>query len=311
MQAGTRRILSQVAIILVALLVLFLVARLLGDVRPDEVLAAIRALPAHNVLAALGLTVFGYCWLIGYDFLALRYLRKQVPVRRLVFTSLSAFALQRNIGPAPLTGGALRYRYYCRHGFSIGDAAMITVLCGFAFTLGIVLTAGLALLLEPEGVARALRLPNWPLRLVGVILLAGLGLFLYWSDYRQHPLRIRSWQAPAPSLHISLAQLLFGTVDVCIVAGVVYLLLPSGLELGYPAFVGLYVLAMLTGALSHVPAGMGVFEAMLLVLLPKVETSELLASLLAFRGIYYLLPLLLMGAATGLYEFGRRLPRPA
>lgn len=307
MSPNTRKVLRQLFPIAFGFLVLFLLARALEGIRFEDVWSALRDLPAAALAKAVTLTALGYFWIIGYDYLALRYLRREIPRGRLVFTSLSAFAVQRNVGPAPITGGAIRYRYYRRFGVSGGEAAVLTVLCGFAFTLGIVLVAGLALLLEPESLERVLRAPEWLFRLGGLALLLGLAGFLVWSQIRQRPIRVRSWEAPPPSIGISLAQLLFGAVDIAIVAAVVYVLLPAQVALPFPAFVGLYVLAMLVGAVSHVPGGAGVFESVLLVLLPgDAPGSVVLASLLAFRGVYYLLPLLVMGSAMGAYELGNR-----
>lgn len=304
---NARLVARQVAIIAVAVVVLVLLARTLGGIDFNKVLAALRELPASTLALAVGLTVVGYVWIVGYDYLALRYLKKGVPWPRLMLTSLSAFALQRNVGPAPITGGSLRYRYYRVCGLSGSDAVAVTLLCGFAFTLGIVLTAGLALTFNPQGLSQVLDVPGWAFRAGGVALLLGLCGYLLWTHLRQHGIRIRSWHAPAPSLPISLAQLAVGVVDLGIVAGVVYVLLPDTVTLGYPAFLGLYVLAMVAGALSHVPGGLGVFEATLAVLLPGTGLDVLLASLLAFRGTYYLLPLVTMMAGVGLYEVGRKL----
>lgn len=304
----TKVIGKQVLIIAIAVLVLGLLARTLGGVDFERVWGAMQELPVQAMIAAVLLTACGYTWLIGYEYLALRYLKKRIPWPKLIFTALTAFALQRNVGPAPLTGGALRYRYYRPCGVTVADAVTITLLCGFAFTLGITLTAGLALALRPDGLAQVLAAPSWLFRAGGVALLVGLVGFLFWAHSRQRTLHIRSYSLPPPSLPISCGQLFFGVGDLAIVAATVYVLLPAQVELSYPAFLGLYVLAMVAGAISHVPGGAGVFEASLALLLPGTGLEILLASLLAFRGTYYLLPLVLMGLAVGLYELGNRLP---
>lgn len=304
-----KRLLSRLIPLIVMVLVFYLLANMLRGVEVSDVVNAIRNFSGATLAKAIALAAFGYIWIIGYDYLALRYLNWRIPWPRMVFASLSAFALQRNVGPAPITGGAVRYRFYKKYGLSGADAAIMTALCGFFFTLGIILTAGLALLLEPQGLTRVTGIPEWLLRVGGGLVISGLLGYLAWSRLRNHPIRIRSWEAPPPSLKMSVAQLFFGTVDIAIVAGVVYVLLPDEVTLIYPAFVGIYVLAMLTGALSHVPGGIGVFEAILLLFLPGADKGELLASLLAFRGIYYLLPLVTMAAVNALYEVAKRLYR--
>jgi phosphatidylglycerol lysyltransferase len=81
-------------------------------------------------------------------------------------------------------------------------------------------------------------------------------------------------------------------------ASVLFVLLPST-GVSFPAFVGGYILAQMAGLISHVPGGLGVFESVILVLFgPNVSRSSLVGALVIYRGIYYLLPLLI--AALGL-----------
>lgn len=307
LSANLRKVLTQVLVLAVAVFILILLARLVEGVKPAEVVRAVAELSDAQVMLAVGLTALGYAWLIGYDYLALRFLKRQVPPPRLVFTSLASFALQRNIGPAPITGGAVRYRYYRRYGFSPADGALLATLCGLFFGMGIVMAGGLSLLIQPAAMARVVNLPGWALRLSGAAMLIGLVGYLWWSHAREHPIRIGNWQAPPPSIRLASLQLLFGLIDLCLVSAVLYVLLPQQVEIGYVAFIGLYVVAVLAGAVSHVPGGLGVFESVLLLLLPGDSTSALLGSLLAFRGIYYLLPLATMTVVAGVYEIGHRL----
>src|SRR5690606_1971334 len=127
--------------------------------------------------------------------------------------------------------------------------------------------------------------------------------------YPNHTTHTRARQAPPPRLVLTAPQLVFGVVAISIVAGVLYVLLPGQVELSYPAFVGIYVLAMLAGALSHVPGGIGVFETILLLFIPGADKGALLAAMLAFRGVYYLLPLMTMALVDAIYELAVRLQR--
>ena len=71
--------------------------------------------------------------------------------------------------------------------------------------------------------------------------------------------------------------------------------------------IGLLVGAV-AGLITHVPAGLGVLEAVFVTLLtPEVPKSELLAALLVYRVVHYLIPL---AQATVLYVlFELRLKR--
>ena len=70
--------------------------------------------------------------------------------------------------------------------------------------------------------------------------------------------------------------------------------------------------AAIAGAAAHIPAGLGVLEAVFITLLvPPLGRGEVLAALLAYRGLYYLAPLLV---ACGVYFWlesrARRTTRP-
>src|SRR5262249_30730122 len=89
-------------------------------------------------------------------------------------------------------------------------------------------------------------------------------------------------------------------------AAVLYVLLPAHRP-AFRDFVAVFLMAQVAGVASHVPAGLGVFEVVLLKLFPKnAAGSALLASLLAYRVIYYLLPLLVAAALLGARELRRR-----
>jgi phosphatidylglycerol lysyltransferase len=54
--------------------------------------------------------------------------------------------------------------------------------------------------------------------------------------------------------------------------------------------------------LSHVPAGLGVLESMLLLLLPDVPPEQLLAAVLMYRVIYEIIPVIGALALWGVFE---------
>ena len=96
-----------------------------------------------------------------------------------------------------------------------------------------------------------------------------------------------------------------GVIDVCSAAGTLYVLLPKGHGLGFLAFTALYSFAAMLGIASHAPGGLGVFEATMINGVGG-SSEQLLASLLLFRGIYYVVPFILAMALLGAYEAVRR-----
>jgi phosphatidylglycerol lysyltransferase len=97
-----------------------------------------------------------------------------------------------------------------------------------------------------------------------------------------------------------------------LVAGVLYVLLPSHQGLTLPAFFSIYLLALVAGLISHVPGGLGVFEIVFLALLPKEMLGAnglgeaVVGALVVYRAIYYLLPLVVGSIMLGAYELHQR-----
>jgi phosphatidylglycerol lysyltransferase len=84
---------------------------------------------------------------------------------------------------------------------------------------------------------------------------------------------------------------------------VLYACLPHASAVGYPHVLAVFVLAFVAGLISHVPGGLGVFDAVVLVgLSTRLPADQILAGLLAFRVVYHLVPLVSAGALFGAVE---------
>ncbi|MCX7594973.1 MAG: lysylphosphatidylglycerol synthase domain-containing protein, partial [Fischerella sp.] len=140
-------------------------------------------------------------------------------------------------------------------------------------------------------------------RPIGVIFLLLIIIYLLGSIFIQQPLRIRAREFRFPNFKISLAQIAVSSCDWMFAAAILYVLLPSNTPLSYLDFLGIYLLAMFAGVVSNVPGGLGVFETVIvLILSSKVSAAAILGSLLAYRGVYYFLPLIVAFILLGLYE---------
>jgi phosphatidylglycerol lysyltransferase len=104
-------------------------------------------------------------------------------------------------------------------------------------------------------------------------------------------LRVRQWDFSPPSVGFALLQLLISALDLIVVAAVLYVLMPASLAVNYLHFLTIYLLALVAGLFSQVPGGLGVFEVVILIVLNPSEPPLVAGSLLAYRVIYYLIPL--------------------
>ncbi|GJG86662.1 hypothetical protein tb265_18430 [Gemmatimonadetes bacterium T265] len=168
------------AIVLFAL-ALVVLQRELRAYRFGDVLRAFHAIPAAQLGTALAFTALSYAVLPGYDALALAYVRRSLPLRRVAFASFLSYAISHTLGFPVLTGGAVRVRFWSAWGLSTGEIAQAVSFAGFAFTLGMVLMAGVVFVAAPAEMTRLLHLPFASLRPAGVVLLAVVAAYVAWS----------------------------------------------------------------------------------------------------------------------------------
>jgi phosphatidylglycerol lysyltransferase len=271
--------------------VVFVLHHQLAHLHVKSVFAHLHAIPRHQVLAALTFTALSYWLLTTYEVLALAYLRRALPYGRILFTSFIAYSFGHTLGFSAFTGAAIRFRLYATAGISAIDVATITAFCSLSLGIGLATVSGVSLFVAPAHAAAVLRLHhNWSL-LVGTLLLAAVAAYALWACLARGTLEIRGWALRAPGPLIGLAQIALSIGDLSLSSAVLWSLLPASAHIGFVSFLGVYAVAVIAGIVSHVPGGVGVFEAVILLTLPGVPTDALLGSLLAYRAVYYLVPL--------------------
>jgi phosphatidylglycerol lysyltransferase len=268
----------------------------------DRVFAHLQAIPRTHVLAALGFTAISYWVLSGYDVLALRYLRKRLRYGQILFTSFIASAFGHTLGFAAFTGGAIRFRLYASAGVTAVEVATIAAFGSLSIGIGLATLSGLSLFLSPAQSAAVLHLSHDLTFLVGALLLAAVAAYALWSALSRGVLEIRGWALRAPGPTIGPPQVALSVVDLSLAGSVLWWLLPSGAHIRFIPFIGAYAIAVIAGIVSHVPGGIGVFETVMLLILRGVPPESLLGSLLAYRAVYYLVPLLFGAMLFGYKE---------
>jgi phosphatidylglycerol lysyltransferase len=265
----------------------------------QSILAHMRAIPSIALMRAVVFTALSY-WLLGfYDVLALRYIGKPVSYARAAFTSFIAYAFGHNLGVATFTGAAVRYRLYANSGLSAADVAAVAVFCGMTTAIGLAVLAGGAFVAAPVAGAAALHLGAPLVWLAGCLMLGAVILYAAWSLLRPAPLELLGWSLRAPAPGIALPQILLASIDLGLSAAVLWVLLPADAALSAPLFVGIYAAAITAGVVSHVPGGLGVFESVMVLAMPGLATDQLVGTLLAWRAVYFVLPLMVAALLFG------------
>ncbi len=277
-------------------------SRTISGLQWSELRAALAATSLEQIVASCALTACSYLALTGYDAVALRQLRVQVPYRTTALGSFTSFAISFTLGFPLITAATVRYWIYSRAGLSAGKVASLTFIAGMTFWLGMALVIGIAMVIQPDEVSDVNRLKGWVNLLIGLLLLAGMMFYLAWVSRGHRRVSVQGLKLELPGLTLTLSQLLLGVVDLCCAAGALYVILPAGHGLSFVSFCAAYVLACLLGIASHMPGGIGAFEATMLNAVPAPSAEALFASLLLFRVIYYVGPFILALALLGANE---------
>lgn len=289
---GALRWIGPLTALLVLGAVVFVLHHELARLHVHSVFTHLHSIPRRNVLAALGFTAASYWLLSTYDALALRYRGKRIAYGRILFTSFIAYSFGHTLGFAAFTGAAIRFRLYSISGVTAVDVATISAFCSLSIGIGLATLAGVSLFVTPEQATAVLHVqPGWSMA-VGVLLLSLVGAYGLWASLSRSELEIRGWALRPPGPAIGLTQILLSVIDLSLSSAVLWWLLPVEAHIGFIAFVGAYAAAVIAGIISHVPGGIGVFETVILYALPGVPRDALLGSLLAYRVVYYLVPLL-------------------
>jgi glycosyltransferase 2 family protein len=293
--------LLSVAIIIVAAVVLF---HILRHIDFDEVADAFFATAPRDVALAAVFVAGGYFTLTFYDLFALRTIgRTDVPYRIAALAGFTSYSVGHNVGASVFTGGAVRYRIYSAWGL---DALAVTKVCfvaGLTFWLGNATVLGLGIAFEPLAASAIDQLPAWFNRAGAILILLVLASYIGWVWRRPRVIGRQGWEVTLPGGPLTLLQIVIGIVDLSFCALAMYVLLPDEPNVDFVTLAVIFVAATLLGFASHAPGGIGVFDAAMLVALWQFDKEELLAGLLLFRLLYYIVPFALSLSILGGREF--------
>ena len=282
------KVLVGVAVAAVAWFALHALAR---EITWPKLVAALVATPRIDIALAILLTALSFVALATYDVIAVRVAAPgRVPLAIAALTGAAGYAVSNMLGFAVLTGGALRARVYGRLGLEPGAVASVLGTSWITFWLGVAVATGAALVLDPSGPLSVVGLGTAADRWLGAVLLASVLAAFAWIGTGQRSLRWRSHTLRLSSLRLALAQTAVALLDVSAASLALWVLLPASVEVGPAAFFIAYVAAIVVGIVSHSPGGLGAFEATLMALLGVGGQSDVLAALILYRLIYYVLP---------------------
>jgi hypothetical protein len=295
-------LLGGLASVLLFAAALYVLYRIAGEVKPDDVVEAFRKAGREQIGLAVIFTVASYLFLTGYDALAMRQLAIKAHPARVAFASFTSYAISFTLGFPWLTAGTVRYWIYSAAGISSSKVASLTLIAGMTFILGMAVVFGIGLIWQSEAISLINQASASVNQLIGMAVLSGILVYLVWTAAKRRHMRIKRFLIELPTLRVSLGQLALGAADVCAAAAVLYVLLPEGHGVAFEAFAAIYAFACILGVVSNAPGGLGVFEATILLAFHNLPREGVIGALLLFRLCYYLGPFVIAVVSLALYE---------
>lgn len=256
-----------------------------------------------QIILTLGLGLSSYTCLIGFDWIGLKRAKKSLHPVRIALTAFLAHTLGQTVGFAALTGGAVRMRGYGRAGLQVAEIGQVVLISTLGFVLGAWILLGLSFTIQPTSAAGLIHLDDRAIRAAGILILLAYAVMLGLVGVNGRAFaisRLRFW-LPDYLTVVTISAL--SCLELALASAAFYVLLPSSTHIEFFGFVGLWLVAVVMGLVSTIPAGLGIFEWSMLKLLPSVDPSQILAAALVYRVTYYIVPTLIaltMAALTGL-----------
>lgn len=275
-----------------------------------KVKQSVLELPHPVLLQALGVAAVSHLVYSLMDLVGRNYTGHHMGKRQVMLVSFISYAFNLNLGS--LVGGiGLRYRLYGNHDVRYSNITRVVTLALVTNWIGYILLAGLVFTLAPLQLPASFRLDQEELRLLGVLLLATAVVYFGLCAFaRQRSWTIRGHEVELPTTRMALAQFAISCTHWMTMAAVPWTLLQGAID--YPTALSVMLIAAMAGVMLHVPAGLGVTEAVFITLLAnRVPEHQVLGALLAFRAIFYLVPLLVGGLLYAKVEFRMRKQVPA
>lgn len=268
----------------------------------SEVLATLRDYRASTLAIAFALAAASYALYGCFDVLSRRYVRARLSNRRAALIGAVSYAFNLNIGS--IVGGAgFRFRLYSRLGVEQGTIAAMIAFSIATNWIGYLLVAGAVFAIGGVAFPEGWKAGDGAMRVIGAVMVAlALGYVASCRFSRRREFSFRGRAFRLPSCGMALQQLLLGASNWLVIAGVVFVLL--GHQASYPTVLAVVCVASIAGAVAHIPGGLGVIEGVFVAMLGwSIGTGAILAAVLAYRAVYYLVPLAVAGVLFLLLEW--------
>lgn len=277
-------------------LVTWLLVSQARSVEWGEVWTSVQALPASALALGAGLALLSHTLYSSFDLIGRHVTGHALRTGQVMLVTFISYAFNLNLG-ALVGGFAFRYRLYSRLGLDNPTITRVLTISMLTNWLGYFVLGGTVFLLHPLALPPDWKIGSQGLQWLGAGLLAVAGAYLAACGFSpRRAWTIRGHEIALPAMRLALLQVVMSCLNWLLIGGIVFVLFQQRIE--YTAVLSVLLIAAVAGVITHVPAGIGVLEAVFVALLAhQVPKGELLGALLAYRAVYYLGPLLLATVA--------------
>ncbi len=254
----------------------------------SDIVGSVAEIPARNLVLALIFSGLSYLCLTGFDWIGIRHVRSDLAYPKIALASFVSLSIGQSIGLSGLSSGGLRYRYYAHWGLSVEDVAKVILISGVTVGLGLVVLAGIVMIINPADVSGVLKIEVPVVIAIGGTCLALAIGYLALAAFARAPVHVHKWTFQMPTLQLAAIQIVIGTVNFALVSAALWEVMGAAADISYLKAATAYVLANVAIIITHAPGGLGVLEATVRHIMGDQAS---IGSLVAFRVIYFFIPM--------------------
>nr|WP_314092222.1 YbhN family protein [uncultured Shinella sp.] len=268
----------------------YLLYRTFRDHSAAEIVASLGAIPMGHMAMALLYALGSYFCLTGFDWVGVRSIDGKLTYPRIALASFIALSIGQSVGLSGLSSGALRYRYYAHWGLDTENVAKIVLLSGVTVGMGMAVLSGAVMIINPADAAVVLRLSEGTIIVLGAGCLTVAAAYLLMAAWLRTPVNIRTWSFQMPPIRLAATQVAIGTMNYIFVSACLREVMTADANVSFLKAATAFMLANFAILMTHAPGGLGVLEA---TVQHVMGNQASVGSLVAFRIIYFFIPLLI------------------
>ncbi|HSC66732.1 MAG TPA: lysylphosphatidylglycerol synthase domain-containing protein [Cellvibrio sp.] len=263
---------------------------LVKNIEWAEVEQALRAYSVTTLLIGAAIALTSYLVFASYDLIGRKYTGHNLPARQVLPLAFVCYAFTLNL-TAWVGGIALRFRLYSRLGLDAPTITKILSLSLITNWLGYIILAGILFAFRMVDLPEQAKIGESALQLLGYALLLVATIYFWACRFsKRRSFHFRAHKITLPNVRLAFVQAALAMTNWMLMGLLVYTFMPD--KVTYETVLGILLISSIAGVIAHIPAGLGVLETIFITMLHhQLSKGSILAALIGYRVVYFLLPL--------------------